>query len=249
MNCRDARLLFNQFVDDELEPARSFEVDRHIEACPRCRTEVEEIRALDLRVRDSCRAGSETPCRLRARLAGALDGQMVAGSRRRRIFRWTLEGAGVAAGLLLAAVLIIGFSAGPASASFVTKHVRCRGMSPGDSALVEALCRNLAGAHAKVVCLERCGYKLTAVEDCRVENERYLHLFYDAPGKDRVSLFVGRRWLGLGGLFNSDEIAQVTEAHDVIRLRCPAGTEYVIVGDLGTCSPLCPVVEEQIAAR
>src|SRR5579864_6745649 len=120
MNCREAREALNQFVDDELESGRSFEVDKHLELCARCRAEVEEIRALDARVRDVCRggAGAACPAELRGRLKGALDGEISAGSRRARIGRGFRRAAAAAATLLIAAVLFLGFSAGPVSASF-----------------------------------------------------------------------------------------------------------------------------------
>src|SRR5437867_1999944 len=75
MDCKEAREALEPFVDDELEAARSFAVDRHVAACRRCRTEVDEIQALDERIRAAFRARptAEMRARVRARLERALD--------------------------------------------------------------------------------------------------------------------------------------------------------------------------------
>ena len=45
-DCRRVRVLLDAFVDGELEPRQRVVVRRHLDACARCRHEVETRRAL-----------------------------------------------------------------------------------------------------------------------------------------------------------------------------------------------------------
>ncbi|HXF66609.1 MAG TPA: DsrE family protein [Burkholderiales bacterium] len=139
MNCQDAIRLANGYVDAELDAAGALAIEEHLQACPRCRAHLENLRAL----RDAVRRGTQflaPPASLRERLQ-ARYGQ--AAMRRASLPRrpW-LAGAGAAALLVLVLWLGAGGLRGPAPhgqplAARVVVHV-------SDSASAGAILRNLA---------------------------------------------------------------------------------------------------------
>lgn len=238
------------FIDDELEVASSYEVDQHLSKCACCRAEAEAIRAYDARIKSACCSGAAAgaACEaVRARLLRALDEcceQERRSARRRSFYRRT---AAVAAAALLAIGLVIGFLPGPASADFASDHTLClQGRSwlydPGE---IARLCQSKAGAHATVVCLAAAGYQLAEGAPCRIDGVEYTHLVYTAPGKDPVSIYVGRRLGGLAGRLRGDDRSQAGP-FEVVRIRCPAGTEYVTVVRAGEEPRVASLVRAQV---
>lgn len=241
------------FVDDELDAAASYEVDRHLAACPGCRAEAESIRSYDARLRGACRGeGAQgAACQaMRARLAAALDAEIARSTRRRSVGRLVRRGLAAAAVAVVAVGLVIGLLPGPAAADFAADHVACiqmRSSWVADPAMLAELCKAAAGAHARVVSLARSGYALRSGAMCEIDGRRFLHLVYAAPGREPVSIFVGRRLGGLAGRLRAVERRDKDGQFDVVRLRCPAGNDYVLVAGAGSpAEVLADAVKPQI---
>jgi anti-sigma factor RsiW len=251
MDCREVRKQLMAFVDDELDPGASYEVDRHLAACTCCRGEADSIRAYDVRVRGACQKGACCE-ELRGRMARALEGEIaevgVRSARRRSVARRTAAMAAVA---LITAGLAIGLWPGPAAAAFVDDHVRCRDMDARwflhDACALGALCHQEAGPRAVIVSLEGAGYKLKGGAICRIEGVPYVHLTYEAPGRPVVSIFVGR--CGLGGLAGRLRGVQSEPVlgFETVRMRCwRTGTEYVAIVPPGEAEILGTLAKAQV---
>jgi len=81
VNCAEARTLLDAYVDDELDLARSLEIERHLEGCPACTRAVENRRVLGAAIRSgslvyeprpALRANVETAVRRVARSSDAV---------------------------------------------------------------------------------------------------------------------------------------------------------------------------------
>lgn len=120
MNCQETRVLLHAFLDDELDPVRSLDVQSHLDACPDCAREHAAHRSLRAALRDEAlyfRSPEGLESRVRASLgsrvaierrAGWLDavGALVR-------MRWAWLPAGAAAALLAVTVITIGRFAAP----------------------------------------------------------------------------------------------------------------------------------------
>lgn len=240
------------FVDDELDATVSYEVDRHLTACPCCHAEAESIRAYDVRVREACRGGgaSSAECAgARARLAAALAAVVAREGRRSRFVRASRRLGAVAALVLVVFGLVIGLMPGPAVADFATHHVLCLGMRKHwtfDRAELDSLCRAQTGGRGVIVSLEKAGYRLDEGAVCGVNGERFCHLVYRAEGRDPVSIFVGRQYAGWRGRLRDWERHDRDGPFEIVKFRCPAGTDYVMVGSPSQAELICEAVEPQI---
>ena len=114
MNCQETRVLLHAFLDDELDPVRSLDVQSHLDACPDCAREHAAHRSLRAALRDEAlyfRSPAGLENRVRAALgsrgaierrAGWLDG---VGALVR--MRWAWLPAGATAALLAVTVITI----------------------------------------------------------------------------------------------------------------------------------------------
>ena len=115
MNCQETRVLLHAFLDDELDPVRSLDVQSHLDACPDCAREHAAHRSLRAALRDKAlyfRSPEGFESRVRAALgsraaierrAGWLD---AVGALAR--MRWAWLPAAAAAALLAVTVITIG---------------------------------------------------------------------------------------------------------------------------------------------
>ena len=257
MDCNGAREKLYLYVDRELEPAVASELDAHLAACARCRSEVEAIRALEARVRRACyaAAGGAGPLRrLEGRLGAALDRAVAeergqATARRAGPARILRRLAAVAALAFFVFGLLVGLSAGPASAAFVEEHLLCLRMRETWILEFQALqqtCRAHGGSGAILVSLEAAGYRLSRGAVCLVDGYSYVHLVYTGPGKEPLSIFVGRRFGGLAGFLREADRVDSEGEFEVVRLRCHAGVEYMLVAARGSSEVLRRLVRGQI---
>ena len=140
MNCQETQALLHAFLDDDLDPVRSLDVQSHLDTCPDCAREHAAHRSLRAALRDDAlyfRPPEGFESRVRASLgsrvaterrAGWLDavGALVR-------MRWAWLPAGAAAALLVVTVITVGrFGAPPPGPSaddllgreVVASHVR-----------------------------------------------------------------------------------------------------------------------------
>ncbi len=101
MDCQELGKLIHPYIDGELDPVRSLEIDRHLQICPACARTLAAIESL----RSSIRAHApyyDPPERLRRRLRSALRQDRPGGILRRlNAWQWT----SLAASLALVVVL------------------------------------------------------------------------------------------------------------------------------------------------
>lgn len=71
LSCEEVIEQLFEFLDNELDPGRSAEIDRHIERCRDCFTRAQFERRLREKVRDAGEA--KAPDRLHGRIKGLLD--------------------------------------------------------------------------------------------------------------------------------------------------------------------------------
>jgi anti-sigma factor RsiW len=114
MSCQETRVLLHAFLDDELDPVRSLDVQRHLDACPGCAREYAAHRSLRTALRDEAlyfRSPKGFERRVHAALGsqGAIEsgmgGQGAVGGWLR--MRWAWLPAGAAAALLAVTVFTI----------------------------------------------------------------------------------------------------------------------------------------------
>lgn len=114
MSCQETRVLVHAFLDDELDPVRSLNVQSHLDACPDCAREHAAQRSLRAALRDEAlyfRSPEGFESRVRAALGsqGAIEskaGRLAAVGALLRM-RWAWLPAGAAAALLAVAVITI----------------------------------------------------------------------------------------------------------------------------------------------
>jgi anti-sigma factor RsiW len=80
MNCRDALDLVHGYIDGELDLVKSLEIEQHLEACPACKVQYDEVRELGSGIRAHALYHAAPPA-LRARVAAALPQKIGAGGR------------------------------------------------------------------------------------------------------------------------------------------------------------------------
>jgi len=120
MNCPEARLLLQAYLDDELDAPRSAEMARHLAECEACAARYRNLETLQQSLRAPA-LYQRAPADLAARIRAQLPGESGSRSSRRR-WHWPTLSAALAA-LLLIAVAVAGWQA-------VQLH------SPGSDALV-----------------------------------------------------------------------------------------------------------------
>ncbi len=266
MNCREAREQLYPWLDEELDPELAAAVERHLAACGCCKSEADELRALDGRIQEVCRApdcGGHAPAGLRERLSAALDaetrsGEAAAGSGRWRGLR---RAAAVAAAALIATLAAIGLAPGPAAAAFAEDHARCADAAAGGKMNLTTCpielagqCRKTVGFEANLPDLREAGLELLGGYPCQVDGIPYMHLVYGARGckpDDAVSVFVGRRFKGLGGVLRPSDAAPNAEGgchgKEAFKVRrASGGNELVIVGCKGKTASLGEIVRAQV---
>ncbi|GIW71082.1 MAG: hypothetical protein KatS3mg102_0624 [Planctomycetota bacterium] len=248
MQCHEVQQLLSAFVDDELDCCRSHQIDQHLERCAGCRAEMEQIRLLDARVRAAGRSESCPPA-LRERVRAALAAELAAGAgaaRRRRLFARLVRYGGLAAAVLVAAVLGVGLAPGPASAELLAHHVACVGMGgPAVQTVADAriLCRSVAVGDL-VPDLSGCGYRFMGGKVCEVGGLRAVHLVYADGSGHQVSLYGMRR---LGGFLRAGARFELEEGRGVLRVRLGLDRECAAVLTAGDCPELRRALLAQLA--
>ena len=129
MLCKDAQGLVHAFLDDELDPARSFEMTRHLDGCMSCDRELRRNTALKQALKIAL-PYHRAPATLRTRLAAQLPREAPQGARR-IAWNWAATSAALAA-LLVVAIGVAGVLASRMQAAradrwvadVVSSHVR-----------------------------------------------------------------------------------------------------------------------------
>lgn len=103
MNCVEAQDLVHLYIDQELDPPRVIEVDKHLRSCAACRALYDRQQTLSAGLRTNADY-RRAPPELRERLRSALRGQTDNTARARRSGRWST-------GLAIAAAVVLGVSA------------------------------------------------------------------------------------------------------------------------------------------
>ena len=110
MDCTETRDLVGAAIDNELDPARRQELDRHLQGCPSCRAAHEAQTALSAAVRSSAdrfTASAALRSRVRAALAEAAAPSPATSRLPARFWTWLGAGAGVVGAAMLAASLAL----------------------------------------------------------------------------------------------------------------------------------------------
>jgi anti-sigma factor RsiW len=100
MTCRETRNLLNAYVDGELDSAGSLEIEKHMQGCAACLSEVENLHALASAVQNGA-LRFHAPQRLKKKVQGAI--RAANPDARRSIFNWRWASA-LAAAILIAVV-------------------------------------------------------------------------------------------------------------------------------------------------
>jgi len=120
MSCQEIRPLLHAFLDGELDPARSLDVQHHLEACPGCARQHEAHGSLRAALRDEA-LYFKSPEGFESRIRAALGSKGAPG-----VFRWirlTWLPAGAAAVLLAVSVIAIWRAGSPAPGLFADETV------------------------------------------------------------------------------------------------------------------------------
>ena len=104
MKCKDALDLVHGYTDGELDLEKSLEIEQHLGACASCKVQYDHVRELGSAIRAHALYHA-APRTLRGRVAASLPRDAGAGARNPP-WRWW----GMAAGMLLSAVLGLGLS-------------------------------------------------------------------------------------------------------------------------------------------
>jgi hypothetical protein len=251
MDCREVQKVLEAFVDDELEAQASYEVDRHLGLCARCRAEADGLRALDARLYEACRRNAKAAgaaCEaLRARVFGRIDREIASEARRRRLARGLRRAGALVAVFALAAALAIGLFPGPAAADFVAHHVVCcrklRGDVVCEEVALRALCEAQGGAHARILCLGECGFGPPRALICTIDGAQYMHLVYERKGLEPISVFLRRS--GIAERLRGERSERRGD-YEVVRVICPAGTEYVAVVSVAEAERVRGLIARQV---
>ena len=129
MNCREVRDLLSAFLDDELDPVRSREIEQHTATCSECAAAIENLRRVSTALRRDL-PYHRAPDLLRARIAREVRGKVRVTGRvaaPRAWWRALPVAAGfvlVAGGVWFAALLPAGAARDTLTREAVSDHVR-----------------------------------------------------------------------------------------------------------------------------
>jgi len=122
MNCSECQRLLNAWIDDEVGPIASADVDEHLRTCASCAARAASLRSLGAAVKSASLYAS-APAQLRPRVRAALRNEL-AQKRNGLLLRWS----SIAAAILLAGFigwqLPHGSASTPLAAELLSAHVR-----------------------------------------------------------------------------------------------------------------------------
>lgn len=204
MECKDIQKLLHPFVDNELSAHEAFMVDEHVEVCPSCHREMEDIRQFDLQLREEGRAPLPGVAELRAAIMWRLSPWFL-------VRQW--RGVGATAAALL--FLVIGkqlFSApaDPEANAFseaLVAEMRLNSAEPFslswlDPHSVQDILKQ--EGLSEVPNLAPVGFHLKGARICYPLSHPFLQLVYRNRSEE-VILFISRRWArSLSGLTKRD---------------------------------------------
>jgi ferric-dicitrate binding protein FerR (iron transport regulator) len=116
MNCEKYKNLINEYIEGTISNEQAEELKRHTETCERCREEFEQCTVLEDAVREafsSASSAEEGKASVMARLSA--EPNTAAGRTQYNLAWFTGRRASIAAGILLAIGLTLGFAMGRAS--------------------------------------------------------------------------------------------------------------------------------------
>jgi len=186
MICQDVLGLSSLYFSGELDEARAAEFRAHLQACPACAAEIEQMAEVDARLRDAMQTEPVDTAMLDARIRR----HIAAPSR-----RWISIAASFAAAVVIAGIAYR-VSAGPErvctdAASDHQREVvegqRRTWLSDTDS--IAALAVRQGIASSAVAQLADSGFRLDRGKLCRLDGRVYLHLVYSGNGR-AVSVFL-----------------------------------------------------------
>ena len=129
MDCREVRDLLSAFLDDELDPVRSREIERHVASCVECAAALANLRRMSVALRQDL-PYHRAPDLLRARIAREVRGTVRVTGRVAAPHAWWRQlavAAGfvlVAGGVWFAALLPAGAARDGLAREAVADHVR-----------------------------------------------------------------------------------------------------------------------------
>ncbi len=222
MNCKDVSELSSLFLSRELDSARTGELRKHLENCRSCAAEIDQLRQIDVRVRDAVFSESVDASQIEDNVRQAI----AAPSR-----RWMGAAASIAAAIVIGG---IGFrlwsapnrtcveAAGDHKAEVVNG---ARRTWRADPASIAELADRQGISYAAVARLSGAGFDLERGKLCRLDGRIYLHLVY-SNGAEKVSVFLRQRDSGSANpirtaealsenvaYFDTDRVSALVVAH------------------------------------
>jgi len=205
MNCKDVLELSSLYLSHELDPARAAEIHRHLESCPACSEELEQLAETDATVRQALMAEPVDTT--------ALDGRIRAGMARPER-KWLAIAASVAAAAVIAAIAVqIRYTADRTctAAAWDHRHEVMGGERRSwlsDASAIGELADRHGIAAAAVSQIAPEGFRLERGKLCRLGGVSFVHLVYSDSG-ERISVFLRQRDAGAAvGIRNLDAAAE-----------------------------------------
>jgi len=186
MICQDVLGLSSLYLSGELDEARTAEFRAHLQSCPACAVEIEQMAEVDTRLRDAMQTEPADTAMLDARIRR----HIAAPSR-----RWISVAASFAAAVLIAGIAYrVAGGPDPVCAAAASDHrhevvegQRRTWLSDTDS--IAALADRQGIASSAVAQLAGSGFRLDRGKLCRLDGRIYLHLVYSGNGR-AVSVFL-----------------------------------------------------------